>query len=278
MSDARRSGGESVAIVVCGAAGRMGRRIVALATENPGARVVGAVETAACRDLGADAGELAGVGRIGVEITADLAATASPNAVIVDFSHADATLANLQTAADHGAPIVVGTTGLSREQRAEAEALSARMPTLIAPNMSLGVNVLLSLVEDAVRRMGDGFDCEIFELHHNRKKDAPSGTALALAEAAARASGRDPERDLVLSREGMTGERGKREIGVVALRGGDAVGEHTVMLIGTGERIELTHRAASRDCLASGAVRAAIWLAGKPAGLYSMRDVIGLGR
>jgi 4-hydroxy-tetrahydrodipicolinate reductase len=265
---------QTVDIVVCGAAGRMGRRIIALAAADPRARVVGAVEAARNASLGADAGELAGVGALGVAVTEDLSALARPDAVIIDFTYADVTPHHVGIAAEAGAPIVVGTTGLSKEQRSEVERLAARMPTLFAPNMSLGVNVLLSLVEDAVRRMGDGFDCEIVELHHNRKKDAPSGTALALAEAAARASGRDPEHDLVLSRAGMTGERNKQEIGVLALRGGDAVGEHTVMLIGTGERLELTHRATSRDCLASGAVRGALWLADRPAGLYSMRDVI----
>ena len=144
-------------------------------------------------------------------------------------------------------------------------------------NMSLGVNVLLDLVSDAVRRLGPDFDCEIVELHHGRKKDAPSGTALALADAAARAAGLDPDKDLVLAREGLVGERSDREIGVVALRGGDAAGEHTVMLLGTGERIELTHRASSRDCFAAGAVRAAVWLSGQRPGMYGMRDVLGLG-
>jgi len=254
----------------------MGRRIVALAQDDRGARVVGALEAAGNPTLGTDAGELAGVGKLGVPITDDLAALAGPETVIVDFSTADASLVNLRVAADAGAPIVVGSTGFAKEQRAEAEQLSRSMPTLIAPNMSLGVNVLISLVEDAVKRLGAGFDCEIVEVHHNKKKDAPSGTALALGEAAARAGGRDPDQALVLAREGLTGERTAEEIGVVALRGGDAAGEHTVMMLGTGERIELVHRAATRDCFASGAIRAATWLAGREPGLYSMRDVIGL--
>jgi 4-hydroxy-tetrahydrodipicolinate reductase len=270
------SAGVEVGIVVCGAAGRMGRRIVALATEGGEARVAGAIEVEGHPALGADAGELAGVGRLGIAVTADSVGLLAPPNVTIDFSTAEGALARLRTAAACGAPIVVGATGFTREQREEAERLSASMPTLIAPNMSLGVNVLIGLVEEAVARLGNGFDCEIVELHHGRKKDVPSGTALALATAAARSAGLDPECDLVLAREGLVGERSDREIGVVALRGGDAAGEHTVMLLGTGERIELTHRATSRDCFAAGAVRAAAWLAGKPAGLYSMRDVLGL--
>jgi 4-hydroxy-tetrahydrodipicolinate reductase len=142
--------------------------------------------------------------------------------------------------------------------------------------MSVGVNVLLALVGDAVRRLGPAFDLEIGEVHHNRKKDAPSGTALALAEAAAAGAGLDPATSFRLSREGLVGERRAGEIGIVALRGGDNVGEHTVMLLGSGERVELSHRASSRDCLAIGAVRAGVWLFGKPPGLYSMQDVLGL--
>ena len=254
----------------------MGRRILALAHE-AGLGIAGAVEFKGAPTIGQDAGELASVGNLGVSVSDDLAAVARGDAVAVDFSSPEATLPNLEIAAKAGMPIVVGTTGLSAADRARAEALAASMPTLMAPNMSLGVNVLLSLVKDAVTRIGDGFDCEVVEIHHNKKKDAPSGTALALAETAARARSLDPEKALVLTREGLVGERTGDEIGVVALRGGDNVGEHTVMLVGTGERIELTHRASSRDCLASGAVKAAAWLDGKPAGLYSMRDVIGLG-
>ncbi|RMF20151.1 MAG: 4-hydroxy-tetrahydrodipicolinate reductase, partial [Deltaproteobacteria bacterium] len=244
----------------------------ALATADPRFTVRAAVEAPGHGDLGRDAGELAGIGPIGVPVADRL----SEGGTICDFTSADASIEHLRWAAEHGAPIVVGSTGFTAEQRREAERLAARMPTLIAPNMSLGVNVLLSLVEDAVARLGAGFDCEVVELHHGRKKDAPSGTALALAEAAARARGLDPEQAIVCGRSGMTGERPADQIGVAALRGGDAVGDHTVLLVGTGERLELTHRASSRDCLATGALEACAWLAGKPAGLYSMRDVIGV--
>jgi len=261
-------------IVVCGAAGRMGRRIIALAAADPRVRVVGAIEARGQAALGADAGELAGIGASGLPIGDDLAAIAGPSTVIVDFTAAEASLSHLRIAAQKRAPIVIGSTGFTPEQRGEAERLAADTPTLISANMSLGVNVLLGLVEEAARRLGPAFDCEIVELHHGRKKDAPSGTALALAEAAARGKSLDPATSFRCAREGMTGERPRDEIGVVALRGGDAVGEHTVMLIGAGERVELTHRATSRDCLASGAIYAAAWLAGRRAGLYSMRDVL----
>ena len=252
----------------------MGRRIIALAAEDPRVRVVGAIEARGQAAIGADAGDLAGIGTSGVRIGDDLEAVAGPSTVIVDFTAAEASLAHLRIAAKKHAPIVIGSTGFSPEQRVETERLAAGTATLIAANMSLGVNVLLGLVEEAARRLGPAFDCEIFELHHGRKKDAPSGTALALADAAARGKSLDPATSLRLAREGMTGERPRDEIGVVALRGGDAVGEHTVMLIGAGERVELTHRATSRDCLASGAIHAAAWLAGRRPGLYSMRDVL----
>lgn len=264
----------AVSLVVCGAAGRMGRRIIALAAEDPRVRVVGAVEARGQAAVGADAGDLAGIGASGLRVRDDLEAVAGPDTVIVDFTTAEASLAHLQVAVKKRAPIVIGSTGFTAEQRAEAERLATGTATLIAANMSLGVNVLLGLVEEAARRLGPAFDCEIFELHHSRKKDAPSGTALALAEAAARGKALDPADSFRLAREGMTGERPRDEIGVVALRGGDAVGEHTVMLIGAGERLELTHRATSRDCLASGAIHGAAWLAGRAPGLYSMRDVL----
>jgi 4-hydroxy-tetrahydrodipicolinate reductase len=267
---------EPISLIVCGAAGRMGRRIIALASEDARFRVVGAVEAPGSSALGTDAGTNAGVAKLGIAIGSDLRAALSPGSVIVDFTSAEASLAHLAAAASAKNAIVVGSTGFTPEQRAKADSLARSMPTLLAPNMSLGVNVLLGLVEDAARRLGPDFDCEIFEVHHNRKKDAPSGTALALAEAAARGAGLDSRKALLTARDGLVGERPKKEIGVFGLRGGDAAGDHTVMLIGTGERLELTHRAASRDCLVTGALRAAAWIAEKPDGLYSMRDVVGL--
>lgn len=252
----------------------MGRRIIALAHSDPRVTVAGALEAPGHDLIGGDAGEVAGVGAIGVAIAAELASQVAANRVIVEFSSPQASLEHLREAAATGTAIVIGTTGFSEAEKGEARELAQRAPTLIAPNMSLGVNVLLGLVEDAARRLGEGFDCEIIELHHNRKKDAPSGTALALAAAAARGKGLDTSSDIQTVRAGLLGERPRREIGVFALRGGDAVGDHTVMLVGGGERLELSHRASSRDCLASGAISAALWLAGRPAGLYSMADVI----
>jgi 4-hydroxy-tetrahydrodipicolinate reductase len=261
-------------IIVCGAAGRMGRRIVALAHADPRVCVAGAIEASGHPNLGADAGTLAGVGPTGVVVGSDLAALAGPGKVVVDFTAPDASLAHLEIAVAKQSAIVIGSTGFDAESRARLERLAPKAATLIAANMSVGVNVLLGLVEEATRRLGPAFDCEIVELHHGRKKDAPSGTALALGEAAARGKGLDPARALRLERSGITGERPAGEIGVMALRGGDNVGEHSVLLVGTGERLELVHRAASRDCLASGAIHAAAWLAGRTPGLYSMRDVL----
>jgi 4-hydroxy-tetrahydrodipicolinate reductase len=257
----------------------MGRRIMALAEAGTDARVAGAVEIKGSGLVGKDAGELAGTSTLGIPVVADLVAAidaAGHGAVAIDFTTPEATLEHARAAASLGTPIVVGTTGLTREQRDELVELSARTALLLSANMSIGVNVLLGLVGEAVRRLGPAFDVEIVEVHHNKKKDAPSGTALALAEAAAAAAGLDPASAFTLAREGQTGERRKGEIGVVALRGGDNIGEHTVMLLGTGERLELVHRASSRDCLAAGAVRAGAWLHGKPPGLYSMKDVLGL--
>lgn len=266
-------------LIVLGAGGRMGRRILALADASTEARVAAAVEIAGSHLVGKDAGELAGTAPLGVAVVADFPSAVSGTergAVAIDFTAPEAAVEHARQAASTCTPIVIGTTGFSREQRDELVRLSSRTALLLSANMSIGVNVLLGLVGDAVRRLGPAFDIEIVEVHHNRKKDAPSGTALALAEAAAAAAGLDPASAFTKSRDGITGERRPGEIGIVALRGGDNVGEHTVMLLGTGERLELCHRASSRDCLAAGAVRAGAWLHGKGPGLYSMKDVLGL--
>jgi len=264
--------------VVCGAAGRMGRLICQLVRETEDAVLAAAVEAEGHPALGRDAGELAGGSVLGVPVVADYASVAAPDTVTLDFTIASAALAHLRTAAASGAAIVVGTTGFSEEQRLEAAALAVGTRTIIAANMSVGVNVLLKLVADAARLLGPAFDAEVSEVHHRMKVDAPSGTAVALARAVASASGRDLARSQVSAREGMIGKRSDEEIGVMALRGGDVVGDHTVYFLGHGERLELTHRAQSRDCLARGAVRAGAWLARQTRpGLYSMADVLGLG-
>ncbi|MBI3303416.1 MAG: 4-hydroxy-tetrahydrodipicolinate reductase [Deltaproteobacteria bacterium] len=263
-------------VIVCGAAGRMGKLLVSLVQDHPETRLVGAIEALGHSAVGKDAGEVAGIGAIGVKVTDDYGAVAAPDTVALDFTVAEAALDHLRTAVARGAAIVIGTTGFSAEQRAEAEKIAPKTRSLIAPNMSVGVNVLLKVVADVARILQDGFDPEIVEIHHRFKVDAPSGTALALGRAVATAQGKDFDRQATLARQGITGQRTNDEIGIMALRGGDIVGDHTVIFAGFGERLELTHRAQSRECLARGALRAALWLPHQPPGLYSMKDVLGL--
>ncbi len=262
-------------IVVCGAAGRMGRLLTSLVWQHPEMQLVGAVEAPGHQALGKDVGETAGIDKTGITITADYGAVAAPDNVTLDFTIAEAAMDHLRTAVDKGAAIVIGTTGFSAEQRAEAEKIAPRTRCLIAPNMSVGVNVLLKAVADVAKILKDGFDVEIFEIHHRFKVDAPSGTALALGRAVAEAQGKDLEKQGRFGRQGITGERGD-EIGIMAFRGGDIVGDHTVIFAGFGERLELTHRTQSRESLARGALRAALWLPHQPPGLYSVKDVLGL--
>jgi len=263
-------------IAVSGAAGRMGRRIVALAHEHPEIEISGALEAAGSPSLGNDAGELAGVGTIGVTVSDDVAAVLAQCDVLVDFSMPEASLEHAKAAASAGKAIVVGTTGFSSAQKEEIIRVGRSTRFLMAPNMSMGVNVLFDLVDRVARTLGEGYDVEIVESHHRMKKDSPSGTAVKLAEVIAQALGRDMSSVGVYGRKGMVGERTPQEIGVMALRGGDIVGEHTVMFITNGERVELIHRAHSRDALAKGAVQAALWLVSQPAGVYDMQDMLGL--
>jgi 4-hydroxy-tetrahydrodipicolinate reductase len=254
----------------------MGGRIVSLVTEAAGLAVTGAVEMAGHRRIGEDAGYVAGCGELGVTITDDLAQALAGADVLIDFTWPEATVANARVCKELGKAMVVGTTGLDPDQREEIAAAAARIPVVFAPNMSVGVNVCFKLLRDMAKTLGEGFDVEIVELHHNKKKDSPSGTAVRMGEIVAGALGRDYRQVANFHREGMCGERTAEEIGMQTVRGGDIVGEHTVYFIGMGERIELTHRAMSRDMFARGAVRAAAWLAGKGAGLYDMQDVLGL--
>jgi 4-hydroxy-tetrahydrodipicolinate reductase len=263
-------------VIICGAAGRMGKLLVTLVQEHPETRLVGAIEAAGHSAIGKDAGEVAGIGAIGVKVSADYGALAAPDNVTLDFTVAEAALEHLRTAVTKGAAIAIGTTGLSAVQRAEAEKLAPQTRALIAPNMSIGVNVLQKVVADVARILKDGFDPEIVEIHHRFKADAPSGTALALGRTIATAQGKDFDRAATLARQGITGQRTNEEIGIVALRGGDVVGDHTVIFAGFAERLEFTHRAQSRECLARGALRAALWLPHQPPGFYSMKDVLGL--
>jgi 4-hydroxy-tetrahydrodipicolinate reductase len=260
-------------IALNGAAGAMGRRIICLLEDTPDCELTAAMERPGHPDLGRDAGELAGRGPVAIELSSELTADAD---VLVDFSAPAAAVERATECAGRGMALLVGTTGLSGEQRQAIERLSDTVPVLIASNLSMGVNLLFRLAEEAASALPDGYDVEIVETHHHRKKDAPSGTALTLAEGICAALGRDPADVLCYGRQGAVGARSEREIGIHAVRGGDIVGEHTVILAGEGERLEITHRATSRDIFARGAIRAARFLASREAGAYTMRDVLGL--
>ena len=263
-------------IGVVGCAGRMGRLIAQTVHETDGAALAGGVERAGSAAVGQDLGELAGLGALGLPVGEDASTLFEAADAVVDFTTPEATLAHAKLAAETGTILVVGTTGTDAEQDKTIEAAAQNTPIVRAANMSLGVNLLLSLVERTARALSEDFDIEIVEMHHRHKVDAPSGTALALGKAAA--AGRGVGLDAVADRgrDGHTGERRKGDIGFAVLRGGDVPGEHTVVFAGAGERIELTHKAGSRAIFAQGAVKAALWAAGKPAGLYSMQDVLGL--
>jgi 4-hydroxy-tetrahydrodipicolinate reductase len=265
-----------IKVAVTGAAGRMGGRIITAISEADGLAVGGAVERAGHGLVGQDAGSVAGCGALGVQIVDSLEAALSAADVLVDFTFPEVTLHNLEVAARLGKSVVIGSTGFTPAQREEVRKFAEKIPVVLAPNMSVGVNVCFKLLKDVAKTLGDDFDVEIVELHHNKKKDSPSGTAVRMGEVVAEALGRDYDQVANFHRQGMCGERTKEEIGMQTVRGGDIVGEHTVYFIGMGERIEITHRAMSRDMFARGAVRAAGWLAEQKAGLYDMQDVLGL--
>jgi 4-hydroxy-tetrahydrodipicolinate reductase len=263
-------------VVVTGACGRMGGQILRSLVADGGFTVVGATERPGFA-AGLDAGAAAGLRPLGVPVTSDLREVLARGAdVVVDFTSHEASAAHAALCAEGGAALVIGSTGFTAATKARVADAARRVPIVQSPNMSVGVNVMFALVRDAARTLGDAYDVEIVEMHHNKKKDAPSGTAMRLAEVAAEALARDPAKDLRLAREGLIGERPRREIGVQTLRGGDVVGEHTVFFVGDGERIEVTHRATSREQFARGAVRAARFVVGKPPRLYDMADVLGL--
>ncbi|MBE9535815.1 MAG: 4-hydroxy-tetrahydrodipicolinate reductase [Proteobacteria bacterium] len=265
-----------VKIAVTGAAGRMGGRIISIISETEGVELAGALEHEGNAAIGKDAGELAGIGKLGVKVSSDAEAVMNAVDVLIDFTFPEVTLSIMKVVAGLGKAAVIGSTGFTESERSELEQMSAGIPVVFAPNMSMGVNVLFKLVSEAARALGDDFDIEMVETHHRMKKDAPSGTAMKLAELAAEAVGRKIADVGVYERHGMIGARSSDEIGVQTLRGGDVVGDHTVYFYGMGERVELTHRATSRDTFASGSVKAALWLKGKGPGLYNMQDVLGL--
>jgi 4-hydroxy-tetrahydrodipicolinate reductase len=263
-------------IIVSGAAGRMGRRITALAYAHEEINVIGALEHKEHPKIGADIGEVAGIGNIGVELQTGLDNINGKADVLIDFSEPKTAVEITEAAAEKGIAMVIGTTGLSVEQTASIKTHTDKIPCVLAPNMSVGINLLLRILKDIAEVLGDDYDVEVIEAHHRLKKDAPSGTAIRLAQVLADALGRDLEKDAVYTRKGIIGERKKREIGMQTIRAGDIVGEHTVLFGGIGERIEITHKASSRDTFASGAIKAALWVAGKEPDFYDMQDVLGL--
>jgi 4-hydroxy-tetrahydrodipicolinate reductase len=265
------------AIAVHGAAGRMGRTVLELLLDDPQARLVAAVDRHGHAALGQDAAVL--IGRpepVRVQLTEDLDRALAEAQVAIDFSSPAATLTLLERCAAARVAAVVGTTGMDSATEHALRALAEVAPVVAAPNFSVGVNVLWALAERAVALVGTEFDLEIIDIHHKQKVDAPSGTALRLAEVVARARGLDPQRAAVHGREGIVGARRAEEVGIHALRGGDVVGDHTLMLAGPGERIELTHRAHGRHIFARGAIRAAHWVINRAPGLYGMADVLGI--
>lgn len=263
-------------VAITGAAGRMGKVLIEAVQDAEGATLGAAIVNPDSSLIGADAGEVAGVGKLGVVMVGKLEDAVADFDVLIDFTFPDLTLENLAFCKEHGKQMVIGTTGLTDSEKLQLGAASESVPVVFAPNMSVGVNVALNLLKTAAEALGDDYDVEIIETHHRHKKDAPSGTAVRMGEVVASALGRDLKECAVYGREGFTGERSRTEIGFETVRAGDVVGDHTVLFAGIGERIEITHKASSRMTFAKGAVRAAQWLADKPAGLYDMQDVLAL--
>jgi 4-hydroxy-tetrahydrodipicolinate reductase len=266
----------TINIIVCGAGGRMGGRIIACAHSETDLRIAGAVEAPGHPDLGKDAGELSGVGSVDCPLTDSLNGVIGEGDVVIDFSAPEAAEENAAACAAAGKSLVVGTTGLGPDGEKRLRAAAAGIACVFSPNMSVGVNLLFRLVEETAEALGDAYDVEIVEAHHRLKKDAPSGTAKKIAAIAASALHRDLAEAAVYGREGLVGERTREEIGIHAVRAGDIVGEHTVIFSAPGERLELVHRAHSRDTFARGALRAARFAAAAGPGFYSMRDVLGI--
>ncbi|MBV4502671.1 4-hydroxy-tetrahydrodipicolinate reductase [Pseudomonas shirazensis] len=264
-------------IAVMGAAGRMGKILVeAVQQQAPSAGLTAAIDKPDSSLVGADAGELAALGRIGVTISGDLAKVADEFDVLIDFTHPSVTLKNLAFCRKAGKAMVIGTTGFLAEEKLLLAEAGKDIPIVFAANFSVGVNLCLKLLDIAARVMGDEVDIEISEAHHRHKVDAPSGTALRMGEVVAQALGRDLQEVAVYGREGQTGARDRKTIGFATVRAGDIVGDHTVLFAADGERVEITHKASSRMTFAKGAVRAALWLDGRAPGLYDMQDVLEL--
>ncbi len=265
-----------IRLVVAGAAGRMGKTILTLASRDREFQIVGGLEHAASPALGTDIGMLVGSEPLGAVVSHDPNAILKKADVLIDFTHPSATPSHLRAALKTKTALAIGTTGLGEKILRMLRAASKTIPIVQSPNMSIGVNLLFQLAEIAAKILGDSYDIEIAETHHRMKKDAPSGTALKLLEILAKARQKNLRRDVVYGRKGEIGARPKGQIGVSALRGGDVVGDHILAFLGDGERLELVHRATSREAFAQGALRAAKFLARRKRGFYTMRDVLGI--
>ncbi len=262
-----------IRVAITGVGGRMGSALLRIVADNPRLKVIGGTERQGHPSVGLDVGALTHQSVLGAPVVDDLKSLLGGCDVVIDFTAPEASLQNAKACAEAGVALVIGSTGFSPQAKAEIAVSAQRVAMVMSPNMSIGVNLMIEVAAELARRLGDGFEIDILEAHHRLKKDSPSGTALALAEEIARAVGRTPQ-DFKQSRVGAVGERPRKEIGIQALRGGDVVGEHTVFFFGEGERLELTHRATSRDPFVRGAVRAATWAVGKAPGLYGMSDVL----
>jgi len=262
--------------IVAGAAGRMGKRIIHMIQQNGDITLTGAFEMPDHPSVGEDAGQSAGTGESGVRIAGSLEEVIDQGDVLIDFTAPEATLENLRAAVSQRLAMIIGTTGITGDMLEEVKVLGGKIKCVLAPNMSVGVNVMFKIAGEMARILGNDYDMEILEVHHRQKKDAPSGTAMRLAQILADGVGRDLEKTAVYERKGIIGKRTDEEIGIQTWRAGDITGEHTVMFGGIGERLELIHRAHNRDNFARGAVRAAVWVMGQQNGLYDMQDVLGL--
>ncbi len=263
-----------IRVVVAGAGGRMGHRVISQINAAEDMTLSGALERPDYHALGDDAGLQAGVSPLGVFLTED--AVSLEGDVAVSFAIPEASVAHARLAEEKGMPLVIGTTGFSEDQLKIIESCAENIPCVLSPNMSIGVNVSFRLIEEAAQLLGSDYDVEILEAHHNQKMDAPSGTAVRMGQILSQALGRKYPDDAVFHREGQIGKRGPMEIGIQTLRGGDVTGDHTVYFFGTGERIEITHRATSRDNFASGVIRAIRWIVGQSPGVYGMNQVLGI--
>jgi 4-hydroxy-tetrahydrodipicolinate reductase len=262
-------------VAIAGASGRMGHMLIEAVLAADDLKLAGALDVAGSPAIGHDAAQFLGK-TSGVKIESDLRAGLANAELLIDFTRPEGTLAHLAACRERGVKAVIGTTGFSDAQKAEIAEHAKHIAIVLAPNMSVGVNVMLKLLDTAARALSQGYDIEVIEAHHRHKVDAPSGTALAMGEVVAAALGRDLKQCAVYGREGITGERDPSTIGFATIRGGDIVGDHTVLFAGTGERIEITHKSASRVSYAQGSLRAARFLADRPAGLYGMTEVLGL--